>query len=86
VDELHLGYRLLAYDPAEDLERVSLDRARPRAIEASSGDQTIARTQGDLRYLHRHAAIPPLLVVALHVSLLQLQGITRCSWVEGFLA
>jgi hypothetical protein len=61
VDELHLGYGRLAYDPAVDLERVSVDRTRPRVVEASSGDQVIARAQGDPGYLHGHAAIPSLL-------------------------
>ena len=36
MDELHLGYGRLAYDPAEDLERVSLDRTRPRVVEAAA--------------------------------------------------
>jgi hypothetical protein len=62
VDELHLAYGRLTYDPAVDLERVSADRTHPRALEASTGDQVIAGAQDDPGYLHRYAAIPSLLV------------------------
>ena len=41
----------LAYDPAVDLERVSVDRTRPRVSRGeAASDQVIARAQGDPGY------------------------------------
>ena len=50
------------HDPAVRVECVVVNRARPREVEARSGDQVIAGALGDPEYPQGHVAIPSILV------------------------